>query len=305
MEDQLRLISQELKSYGDEFVHYVSSLHSNTFAPLSGSKLLTEGKMISMRSDPKLIIQLMQQDAAALLQDAQKHAKFAEDHLFELEECQSLMNVLLTVSEVSEMLGLCEDLIGGSDLPTCARELVKLKDKIDISLPAAGSELGTGQVCRLLRREFSILLSRFRSRCKRLLRACIFVENGKVLITRTLKGSVRDEEFALQSPVPLSDVWLSLFTLDGTATTTTTASSPDTVNSLKEGTDQNNSCFKSCIKEITLEVWTKVLRPLWSVKKVSSPHLVTRNGEDTAELSYESFAKENNFSFGMLILIEK
>jgi hypothetical protein len=185
-DERLKTMKLDLKAYGDEIIQHISSLHSDLAST-----------SITLKNDPKYIVQLLQQDVLTLVTESQLRTKFQQENQGELEECQKLLDVLVQVSVASEMIVQCEESISGNDLIESCNLLSSLKATIS-KLPSVNTEIGSGKICQLLRRESLILQNRFQTRLKRLLRNCIHIEIGKVNVTKKLKGVVRDEEFVFQ-----------------------------------------------------------------------------------------------------------
>jgi hypothetical protein len=254
-DNQVHLLKQELKSYGDDIINHIKSLHSQL-----------QNEKISLKTDPKLVIQSLQQDVINLVKEAQEHSEYWTQNHNEIEECEKLMIFLVSISTASEVIAQCEELINSNDLTQIQNHMIKLKDAID-HLPSQNSAVGTGQVCSLLRRESAILKSRFQTRLKRLLQNCVHIDSGRILVVKKLKGAIRDEDLIIQEPIALKDIWNVL---------------------------RQFSNFKECIEILVIEIWTKVIRPLWKLKKISFPRTI-RN-ESSTELVYDSFTKENTSS---------
>lgn len=251
-DDKIKSMKQELKSYGEDIMKHVSSLHSNM-----------PDERISLKSDPKMMVQLLQQDVLNLIAQSEAHVENSVKNEAEIEECKKLMNILILVSTISDLIAQCDEVINGNDLLLTNKYLSMLQVNID-SLPSSSSDIGNGKICKLLRRENSILQSRFKSRLKRLLRNCVTVDVGKVAISKKLSGSIPDEEQVLSEPIELSTLWTALV---------------------------QAGIADDCISVLVQEVWQRVLAPLWKIKKLSFPH-VSRT-ESTCELAYDSFSKEN------------
>lgn len=252
-DDKIKLMKQELKLYGDDIVKHISSLHSN---------LLDE--RISLKTDPKAMVQLLQQDVLTLIKQSESHVQNSVKNELEIEECKKLMNILILVSTISELIAQCDEMINNNDLLLTNKYLSMLQSNIDSLPSSSNSDIGNGKICKLLKRENSILQSRFKSRLKRLLRNCVSVDVGKVAIIKKLQGSVPDEEQVLTEPIELPIIWTAIIQAD---------------------------IADECINVIIQEIWQKVLAPLWKIKKLPFPH-VTRT-ENTCELGYDTFAKEN------------
>lgn len=251
-EDRLKLMRHDLTSYGADIIGHVTLLHSQF-----------QDERISLKNDPKLVVQLLQQDVLELVTECQQRTDYLDKYGEDVDKCKQLLDVLLSVSSVSELLASCDESINCSDLESSTRLLSTLKSKIN-ELPTVNTEIGNGKVCVLLRRENIILQSRFHSRLKRLLRNCIHIEYGKISVVKRLKGAVRDEEFIIQTPIQLQSIWAALV---------------------------DAGCHRECVESLVHELWAQLIRPLWKTKKVSYPR--TFRNDDSAELAYDSLNKEN------------
>ena len=255
IEEQLNSLKIEVKTYGDEIISHISTLHSNYHED-----------NISLKTDPKLMVLSLQQDVNNLILESQNHSEYLEKNHSEIEECRKLLSILTNISNVSEMISECDEVIHGNDILLSSRSLQTLQDNIN-NLPSTNTDIGTGKVCLLLRKEFSILQSKFQTRLKRLLRNSINIEQGKISIVKRLKGGIKDEEVILQTPILIHDIWNSLLQTSSL------------------------SSFNEYVNLFIKDIWYQVMKPLWKLKKVPFPHI--SRGDDSSELVYDSFAKEN------------
>ncbi len=176
--------------------------------------------------------------------------------------------MLAIISTVSDSLLQAEEKVTGTDFQGTVSAIAAMDSAID-QLPSDRSDLGNGMVCRLLRKEASVLRSRFHARLRRLLLQCVTIERGRILVTKQLKGVVRDERVLLVDPVSISDVLQSLLAV-GKA--------------------------QGVLNEIMMSIWQELLKPLWREKKITTPRIYSSVDSDYSELIYESIYKESGSS---------
>ena len=78
-------------------------------------------------------------------------------HSAELDECSRLVKILKDIVAITDAVSLSEESLsnGSPILKSC--ELIKHMDRLINELPGFNTEIGSGQVCRILRRESSII----------------------------------------------------------------------------------------------------------------------------------------------------
>jgi hypothetical protein len=77
-------------------------------------------------------------------------------------------------------------------------------------LPLGNTDIGSGEVYRVLRRESSAIKNRFSSRLRRLFNACVTVDPGRIHILKSIEGMVRGEDLLLESPIKFTDILRSM-----------------------------------------------------------------------------------------------
>lgn len=236
LEDQLKLLKADLKSYGDEIISHIQSLHSSSH----------EG-VISIKNDPKMIVQMLQQEVIQLTKESDNIAEEFEN--VDIDECQVLIQTLSNLSTAAEMVTVCDEQLDSHNLLAICKHLENFNIVLT-KLPSVDTEIGSGKVCALLRREYAILHSRFVARLQRLLRNCIHVEISKIYVNKSLSSSdlLNEEDYIDSECIPLVDIWTALSLC-------------------------SEDAFNDCIDMIVVEIYTKIIRPLWKFKKVQFPRI--------------------------------
>ena len=88
IDDQLKLLKADLKSYSNEIITHIQSLHSTSH----------EG-IVSIKNNPKLIVQMLQQELNTIINET--HSKTEEyndkNKDIDINECQILLETLTNV----------------------------------------------------------------------------------------------------------------------------------------------------------------------------------------------------------------
>ena len=208
---------------------------------------------------------MLQNEVAELLKDSRSYTKELAGKESQIKECEELVGVIARVSHASDLVMQLEESIGGADLAASLSRVAAMTAALD-ALPGAHSTTGDGAVCKLLRQEGKLLISRFHTRLRRLMQQCAVVERGHIFIQKELKDVVRDEGSLLDTPIALSAILDALLQL-GNA--------------------------DDVLREMMLDVWLRVVRPLWRERKLLTPRVYSSNEADTAELLYDSINKDS------------
>ena len=256
-EAKVKSLRSELQSYGADILRQITALYGSM--PPSASP-------INLKNVPGNALKILQHDVIELLQETEV-AQSSRDKK-DLHECEGLLAVLKHVSAVGEALQRCDEATAGggnnATLSEACKELNALMVLLQ-TLPADNTELGTGAVVTLLRREAALIKSRFASRLQRLLSQCLVFSAGSLTVTKCLRGIVEGEEGivgmgagsgSLKGGIALEEVWDAMVCV-GRA--------------------------EACLAGIVRDVWGFLLRPLWREKKGSAAPRVCTSG-DRAEL---------------------
>lgn len=208
---------------------------------------------------------MLQNEVAELLKDSKSYTKELEGKESQLKECEELIGVIAHISHTSDLVMQLEESIGGPNLARSLSRVAAMTEALE-ALPAVYSTAGDGVVCKLLRQEGKLLVSRFHTRLRRLMQQCVVVERGHIFIQKELKDVVRDEGSLLDTPIALSAILDALLQL-GNA--------------------------EDVLRQMMLDVWLQVVRPLWRERKLLTPRVYSSNEADTAELLYESINKDS------------
>ena len=232
--ERVRSLKLELETYGKEIMRQTSALYTSS----GGST------HVNLKSDPRNALKILKHDVMEMLTTCSAKSDYSNRFGSDLNECEEMLQVLRHISSTGDALAQCEDAIGGSDLLVACQQLAQLEQSLE-QLPGANSELGSGQVCTILRREGAMLRYRFHARLKRLLRQCIHLELGTCVVNKQLQGIVQGEDAILDTPIRLTDLWTAL----------ASASTPAEP-LLDESTDG-----------LVEAIWNSLLRPLWRERK--------------------------------------
>lgn len=249
-EEKIRELRQDLKSLGAEISNRLTCIHSNI-----------SGCSVNLRNNPTNSIKLLQHDVVSLLKEFQSHKEEEAKNKMELEAVSQLMDILTAVSAVSDCILQCELKINSEDLTDASSSIQEL-DEFLLHLPRPNTEIGTGKVCSILRRESALVKSRFQSKLKRLLDHCIQIEKGKIFVCKSLKGMIKGDDVLLQNPLPLGSIW---------------------------GAIRAAGDCDEAVSGVLKRVWDLVLVPLWRERRAQAP--TVHNTDDGACMVFEAVVR--------------
>ena len=253
---RITLLRQDLKTCSEDVVAHVTSLYAPT----------ENNPNVNLKNDPRNAIKMLQQEVLDCLETAQDRGNYREKFATDVESCRSLMDVINHVSIASEKIVRCDEAVGGVDLKLACQLITEVKKSLEM-LPGTNTELGTGAVCRVLRRESRLLSSRFQAKLRRLLSNCIVCECGRLNVTKRLKGMLRGygEEMILDDSIDLSDIWACLVSIN---------------------------CAKESVHEVIDSVWQALIKPLWKERRAQSPHVYV--GDEHSELVFDNVVRDHS-----------
>ena len=253
---RITLLRQDLKTCSEDVVAHVTSLYAPT----------ENNPNVNLKNDPRNAIKMLQQEVLDCLETAQDRGNYREKFATDVESCRSLMDVINHVSIASEKIVRCDEAVGGVDLKLACQLITEVKKSLEM-LPGTNTELGTGAVCRVLRRESRLLSSRFQAKLRRLLSNCIVCECGRLTVTKRLKGMLRGygEEMILDDSIDLSDIWACLVSIN---------------------------CAKEIVHEVIDSVWQALIKPLWKERRAQSPHVYV--GDEHSELVFDNVVRDHS-----------
>lgn len=259
--ERIEALKLELKDYGPTIVKHTTALYSSLNLP-----------SMDLKSDPRNVIRSLRYDINDIIKSTRNNAEFSEQHSKDIEHCGSLIAILESIENAAECVENCEESINGIDFTATCRLMVKM-DASMTELPSGNSEYGTGNVVQALRREATMLRSRFQYRLLRLCNVAITVEYGKVCVFRTLHGLIPGEDMLVDAnnPVNLSDIWSSLLAMNS---------------------------FEECILAIFHAISVNFILPLWKEQPQRSTGNVLYGSSPSQFIIRSSASAEDSASVG-------
>ena len=250
-------LKAELELVTQDIVSHVSSLYNPE-----------NDAAINLKNDPRNAIKVLQHEVLDCLETAQERGAYRERFAADVEQCRTLMDTISQVASASDKVVRCDEAVGGADLQLARKLLAEVRQALD-ALPAPNTEVGTGAVCRVLRREARLLNARFHAKLRRLLSNCIVCECGRLSVTKRLKGMLRGggEEMILDVGIELADIWACLVSIDSA---------------------------EESVRGVVDSVWQAVLKPLWRERRAQAPHVVL--GDEHSELVFDSVVRDHSLS---------
>ena len=115
---------------------------------------------LDFKNDPRNAVRVLRADVLELLETTQsKASEFSAESKEELDECSSLVDILVKIVALTDAMSACDVALAGSDIMKSVSLLEDMELKLT-ELPSASSEYGSGMLCRLLRREVNIIRGR-------------------------------------------------------------------------------------------------------------------------------------------------
>lgn len=263
IDHRLKGLKADLKSYGDDILNIVNAQYGDSINNLN----------IDMKNEPRNSIYILRQDLTDILSqqmitsnEEKTNVNRNIDVNKDLKYCENYLEMLETVTMACDLLEEVDALIESSDLKKICETLNELKIVIK-RLPNESTDFGAGYVCKHLRKEYGIVKSRFYIRLKRLLDCCISISAGRLHIKKELCGVVPDEDYIIDSPISLQDIWKSLLAMEN-------------------ATD--------CINYFVSNLWLNLVKPLWKERK--SPPVKSLITHATAEFLIELSVKESSIT---------
>ena len=246
VEEQIASLRSELKTYGADIVNHIKALYSSSESS------------VDLKNDPRNMLKILKHDISQLLQEVKSESQYNEANMSAITECEKLASMLDTISLTSIAMAHCSEKIMGADILAASAALHDIETSMK-SIPSEYAAYGSGAVCELLRRECRLLRTRFTSRLTRILRDCIHISRGRIVVSKALTGVLRSEDTLLESPVHLTEVWVAL----------------------AAGTPTGDS-MESAVGKILGDTWRDVVLPLWREKKAYAAKVVSE--ERVAEI---------------------
>ena len=172
--------------------------------------------------------------------------------------------MLTNISRLGEKILECEKSINLCKLKI-ACDLIGEMDEVLQLLPGTNTEIGSGAVCSILRREKKFLQGRLISKLKRLLNECVQYEYGRICVNKQLVGVLRSEDVIIDDPIELGHILECIVSV---------------------------SRLEDFVEDMLKCLWKFLIRPLWKEKKAQTPSI--SNAATRAEFIFENIAREQS-----------
>jgi len=253
-DQRLTSLKTELKTYGAEIVDHVTSLYGKN----------RMDSRFDLKNDAFSMLSVLRIDVAEIIKEYQEKKEYKELHAAELEECSQLSELLTHIATVIDKISHCESLISQVLLIPACEAIDEVSNALN-NLPGPSTEIGSGKVCNILRKEVKLLHCRLVSKLNRILKESIQFDYGRITIHQELKGVLRSEDIIINEPIKLTDVWTA-------------------VHLCHRGDEMTERLLK--------ELWQYILFPLWREKKAQSPRCCRIEEHGVSELHFEHIARE-------------
>lgn len=253
-DQRLASLKADLKVYGKEIVDHVTSLYG----------INVPDSRFELKNDAFSMLNVLQIDVAEIIKEAQEKNEFRAQHSSEIEECSRLANLLTQISNIVDRITECETLVNKISLIPACKAIEQISATLD-KLPGTNTEIGSGAVCSLLKKENKLLHCRLTSKLNRILKESIQFEYGHISVHSELKGVLRSEDTIINDPIKLSDVWRAV--------------------NLSNRTDE-------AVDDLLRNLWTYILKPLWREKRAQAPRLSRLEEHCVSELLLENIVRE-------------
>lgn len=251
MEERIASLKVDLKTYSKEIMDNIQSLYSDP-----------AGKSFDLKSNSTQILKILHHDVIEILQVSKEKKEVDAAHATEIKECSELVGVLMQISSLSESLINCERQIDNLMLLQACKTLSSIQDALT-ALPDMSTDVGSGAVCSLLRKEHRIHRSRLVSKLQRLLKEAVQFERGRVVVYGELNDVIRCEDMITEDPIALADIWEAVLYV----------------------------CkAEAFVGDLLSNCWLHIMKPLWREKRSQAPH-VSSNGHKS-ELIFENMYRE-------------
>ena len=258
---RIEFLQTELKKCSKDIIDHICRL----YAPADGSST----NLIHLKNDPRNAIKVLHHDVVDCLKLANDRESFNEKYLPDIENCRELIDAISQVSQVSEKINKCDEAVGDVDLIMTSRLISEMKTCID-ELPAPNTEIGTGKVCTILRKEGRLINSRFQAKLRRLLNNCIMCEYGRISVNKVLSGMIRgkgEDLLLVSQSIQLKDIWMSL----------------SSIGHLDES-----------VHHFVNIIMNSMIKPLWKEKKAIAPQIFSDDVK--AELVFDNIVRDVSLS---------
>lgn len=252
--ERVASLRSELQSYGRDISDHMQSLFGAQPTALTVQP-------IDLTLNPLNAIPMLQNDVLELLKESKSQGEDSATSREELRECEKLVSTMKKLADVIDAIETATKYTSSCDLKKACESLASLEAKVE-GLPSVNTEVGSGAVVALLRKEAKLVRYQFSARVRRLMKASYQISAGRITVTKLLAGVIKGEEDVPAEPLPLADIWTALLATEQAEATTT---------------------------DILHSLWTHILLPLWKEKRVAAPKISI--DEQQSSLCFESLAK--------------
>lgn len=248
LDERIASLHLELKSYSTEIVNQVKALY--------GENLV--GSQFDLKKDPFSLLKILQHDAKDLLKLSEEKSRYEEVYDNELKDVMKLLGILQSISLIIDKLSDCEENLKNNDFMKATTVIHEI-DALLSDLPSLNTEIGTGEICLMLRKQRKLINYRLLSKLKSIIKESITFEYGCLFIKKEIKANLEDEK-----NFDLFSIWEVI---------------------------EENGKSEEIIIEVLKKLWVFVIRPLWKEKKSCIPRLL-KNDKMKAEMIFEHISNE-------------
>ena len=191
-DQRLAALKSELKTYGAEIVEHVTSLYD----------VNRPDSRFDLKNDAFSMLNVLQIDISEILKESQSRNDQKAQHAAEIEECSRLANLLSHISSLIDQISECENMISKISLVPACKSIEHITKSLS-ELPGSNSEIGSGKVCAILKKESKLLQCRLTAKLNRIFKECVHFEYGRISVHHELKGVLRSEDTIINEAISL------------------------------------------------------------------------------------------------------
>lgn len=210
LDDRIQGLKSDLKVYGD-------AIFAMTRAQMDAHSADIPMK-IDMKSDPRNALCLLNNDLSTIINEkiALKHQLSSQSQL-DVNSCKQRLLLLENVCGICDLFSAIDISMTSFDLKATAAALAEINTRL-ASLPSESSDLGSGQVCKLLRTEYLMVQERFFCQLRRLLDHSIIINPGKIYVRKRFSGVIPNEDMIIENEMHIEEIWIALSSIGRAST---------------------------------------------------------------------------------------